>query len=102
MRKALGLIFILLGVAALAFDLWRWGTGDGQGPLLAAVGDWWFRLAPDSLQLLQPAVERHLSPALWDPWIQSILLAPAVLVCLIIGTVLILLSRLHRPWRNVA
>jgi hypothetical protein len=68
--RFVGLLFLLLGFAVLASDIARSGEADLR---LSALGEWWFWLSPNSLQLLQPAIERHISPALWDPGIQTLL-----------------------------
>ena len=41
------------------------------------VGEIWYALAPDSLNLFQVGVQRYLWPPLWDPGIVTILLSPA-------------------------
>jgi hypothetical protein len=68
--RFVGLVFLSLGFAVLASDIARSGETDLR---LSALGEWWYWLSPGSLQLLQPAVERHISPALWDPGIQTLL-----------------------------
>ena len=70
MLRLVGLVFLLLGFGVLISDILR----SGDGPLrLTTLGEWWFWLHPDSLQLLQPAIERYLSPRLWDPGVQTLL-----------------------------
>ena len=89
-------IAILLAVAGLGlglFDLATWAFGNGEatrpGPMpFTAVGALWVWLHRDSLLLLQPAVERHLSPALWDHAIQPVLESPAALVLLVLAGIL--------------
>ncbi len=72
MFRALAVLFFLLGLTALAVDLYSSLSTDGV-IRLAALGEWWAWIHRDSLLLLQPAVERHISPALWDPGIQTVL-----------------------------
>lgn len=73
MLRLVGLVFLAVGFVVLISDIRR----AGDGPLrLSASGEWWFWLHPDSLQLLQPAIERHLSPTLWDPGVQTLLETP--------------------------
>jgi hypothetical protein len=57
------------------------------------VGDVWVQVSRDSLLLLQPAIERHVSPFLWDPVMLSILTAPAFAVFGGLGLLLLLLGR---------
>ncbi len=74
--RALALFFGLIGLAVLVVDLA--GSLSAQGtPALEPLGAWWAWLHRDSLLLLQPAIERHLTPALWDPGVQTLLEWPA-------------------------
>ena len=50
-----------------------------------------------SLQLLQPAIERHVAVWLWNPVILTVLTAPAALVFAILGAILMLLGRKKKP-----
>jgi len=95
--RFLGVLFLTVGVIALCHDLLATLRG-ADGFHLSALGEWWFSLHPDSLQLLQPAVERHLSPALWDPGIQTLLEWPLAIEGLVLGSLLLLLGR---PWRRI-
>lgn len=88
--------YVLLALAAgvLAVDV---GSGLMAGDVrLAALGEWWAWIHRDSLLLLQPAVERHISPALWDPGIQTLLEWPAALEFAALGVVFWLLARWRR------
>ena len=72
MLRLLAIIFGGAGVAAGVADFGRDGALR-----FADVGELWFMLHPNSLQLLQPAIERHLAPFLWDPVLLTILTLPA-------------------------
>lgn len=76
MFRWLALLFLLVALAALGGDLYLALTGDGV-VRLHALGEWWAWIHRDSLLLLQPAIERHISPALWDPGVQTLLEWPA-------------------------
>ena len=76
MFRWLAYLFLAVTVAILAGDLFFSLTGEG-GPRLHPLGEWWSWIHRDSLLLLQPAIERHISPALWDPGVQTILEWPA-------------------------
>ena len=59
------------------------------------LGDFWFLVHQKSLQLLQPAIERHIAVWLWDPIFLFILQLPLVnlvlfLIVLHISIVLII------------
>lgn len=66
------------------------------GPVFRSGGSWWFMLSPDTLLLAQPAIERHILPALWDPIILTVLEQPLALVLAAIGLVILLLARRRR------
>lgn len=70
----------LLPLAALLYDP------------AAVLGEVWFALHADSLQLLQPAVQRHIHPGIWDYGIQPLLLWPAWAVALIPPVVIVLIA----------
>jgi hypothetical protein len=86
-----GWMLVALGLIAAALDLLLDPPAESR---LRALGEWWFRLHPGSLQLAQPAIERHVSPALWDPVILTALEAPAALVALGAGAALLLAARI--------
>jgi len=101
MYRWLSIIFLLAAAFFLAGDIYVWATGGGAFEL-HPFGQWWAWIHRDSLLLLQPAVERHLSPALWDPGIQTVLEWPAVLDFAVPGAVFWLLRRRPRESREVA
>ena len=72
MLRVLTIVFGAAGVAALVADVLR----DGRFRF-ADVGELWFMLHPNSLQVLEPAIARHLSPFLWDPVMLTVLTTPA-------------------------
>jgi len=76
--RFLAIFAFLVALAALAGDLYSSLSSDGI-IRLAALGEWWAWIHRDSLLLLQPAVERYISPVLWDPGIQTLLEWPAVI-----------------------
>lgn len=70
MLRLIGGLLGLLGLAAIGWDMAVHGG-------MRDLGAWWFALHPSSLQLAQPAIERHVWPFLWDPVMLSLLTAPA-------------------------
>jgi hypothetical protein len=90
---ALGAALALAGLAALAADAVETA---GSGFRLRTLGEWWFRLDRDSLQLAQPAIERHVAVWLWDPVALTLLLAPAAAVGLGAGIALLVAARATR------
>jgi len=51
----------------------------------AKLGGTLFGLFGDRFLLLQPAVERHLHPLLWDPVLLNLLVLPTSVVLLVLG-----------------
>ncbi|MEM8842681.1 MAG: hypothetical protein AAGD47_12980 [Pseudomonadota bacterium] len=95
MIRVLGVIIVMAGIGLAVADLVI-SLGSGQGVQLHALGWWWAAIDRDSLLLLQPAVERHLSPALWDPGIQTLLEWPAAPQLMVLGAALWGIGRLLR------
>jgi hypothetical protein len=85
-------------LSALAVDFYSSLSTDGT-IRLAALGEWWFWIHPDSLQLAQALVQRYISPALWDPGIQTVLEWPATADFAGLGAIFWLLYRWRR-WRR--
>ncbi len=93
MLRFIGLAFLLLGFVVLGSDI----ANSGEAGLrLSALGEWWFWLSPNSLQQLQPAIERHISPALWDPGIQTLLEWPLAAELFAIAGLCFVLSAIRR------
>ncbi len=92
--RLLGWLVILCGLIVLGRDLFAW-YGDGRfAPI--AIGQLWFDLDPTSLELLQPAIQRHIYPPLWDWIVQPVLLWYAFPTLLVLGALLLLLCRGRR------
>ncbi len=89
--RIIGWLLTLAGLAAGIADAVAWGgTGSFR---LSALGELWFQLAPDSLNLAQASIQRYLFPELWDPVLQTVLLWPALPTLLVPGLVLLWLCR---------
>lgn len=96
--RAIAWLLILAAVAMAARDGLAWiDTGAWNSVPLGQV---WFDLHPDSLQLIQPAIERHVATWLWNPVMTTILQAPAWLDFLVAGVVLLILGSLRRRGRG--
>jgi hypothetical protein len=89
--RLLGWLVILGGLIVLGRDLLAWRDGGEFQPIV--LGQLWFDLHPASLELLQPAIQRHIHPALWDWVVQPVLLSYAFPTLLILGLVLLFLCR---------
>ncbi len=100
--RFVGLWILAGGFIALVYD----GTKSiaGNALFITKLGDTWSSLHPTSLQLLQPAIERHAAkwlPAqagewLWDPVTLTVLTAPTWLVLAIVGSIFMLIGRKRR------
>jgi hypothetical protein len=93
--RTLGLWILALGFVFLVYDGTKSIAGDQI--FFTKLGDVWNWVNSTSLQLLQPAIERHVSEWLWNPVILSVLTAPACLVFAILGAILMLLGRKKKP-----
>ncbi|MGF1447415.1 MAG: hypothetical protein ACFBRM_14625 [Pikeienuella sp.] len=96
--RIFGLFLMAVGLAAVVIDVLN-GLGSGQGIRLTDLGEAWFWFHPDSLQLFQPAVERHLSPLLWDYGIQPLLTSPVAGLLIGLGALFLAVGVLL-AWRR--
>ena len=93
--RTLGLLFLAAAFIFLVYD----GTRSIAANVLlySKVDEIWSLLHTASLQQLQPSIQKHAPPWLWDPVVTTVLDAPAVVVLGIIGAILILLGRRKKP-----
>lgn len=92
MRSFLAFIAALFGLGALVAVA---ADAAASSPFrLRPLGEVWFALHPDSFQLLQPAIERHIHPDAWDRVAEPVIFTPLVAILAGIAIVLFLLSRL--------
>jgi beta-lactamase regulating signal transducer with metallopeptidase domain len=89
--RTLGLLFLAAAFIFLVYD----GTRSIAANVLlySKADEIWSLVHQASLQQLQPSIEKHAPPWLWDPVVTTVLDAPAVVVFGIIGAILILLGR---------
>ena len=92
--------FLGLWILAAAF-VWLVIDGTksiaGNAIYFTQLGKTWYELSPNSLQLLQPAIEHNVAVWLWNPVIQTVLEQPTWLVLGVTGSILILLGRKKKP-----
>jgi hypothetical protein len=89
--RTFGLILIFIAIVVGVLDLID--SYNGNGFTLMDVGSLWYSTHPSSLQLLQPAIARYISPFLWDPIMVTILLWPVTSVLGLPGAFFVLLTR---------
>ena len=98
MTRALGLLLLAGAFAALVADGVRSIAGEAWSVTpLGAAAIWLF---PKSFPILQPAVERHLHPWLWDPVLLNLFLAPAFVVLGLLGVLLFAIGLRRRERRK--
>ncbi|MAA99589.1 MAG: hypothetical protein CMN86_15045 [Stappia sp.] len=96
--RILGLWLVALALVALVID--ATGSIAASAWVFTPAGKYWFDFDPASLGLAQAAVQRHVSPMLWDPVIQTLLEAPVWAVAGPLGFVLLWLGDLGRRRRR--
>ena len=92
--RIIALLFALGGLAALGLDLWAWQATGGWRP--QALGQLWFALDRESLNISQAAIQRHLHPFLWDSVIRPVLLWPVWIPPFAVAIVLYVICRRRR------
>jgi hypothetical protein len=64
---------------------------------LTPLGQTWNDWHSTSLQLLQPAIERHVADWLWDPVMLNVLTTPTFVVLGALGAIFLLIGRKKKP-----
>ena len=93
MARFLSFLF-LVAAAALAFFDWRASQGFlGSEFSFAPIGQVWSQIHFGSLQVVQPAIERYLSPDIWEFGVLPVLLWPAAPVAFALSVVFWVIRR---------
>jgi hypothetical protein len=90
-----GFLLIAAGFVAAVMDGARSIAHSGLD--YAKLGETGMRLLGERFLLIQPAVERHVHPLLWDPVLLTVLLAPTSLLLLLLGLGLYRLGKRADP-----
>jgi hypothetical protein len=94
--RALGTLIVIGALGAGFLDLYRSVSRDRI--VLTPLGEIWYALSPETLNLLQASIQRGLHPVLWDPMMQTFLQLPGWLALFILATLTLLLAQLiYRP-----
>ena len=91
LARTLGLFLIAAGFVGLVIDGTR-SIANGT-VMFVPLGEVAYRVLGERYLLLQPAIERHLHPALWDPVVLNFTLLPASVVGFVIGALLLWLGQ---------
>jgi hypothetical protein len=94
LARALGLVLIAAGFVGLVIDGTR-SIANG-GVMFAPLGEVAHRVFGERYLLLQPAIERHVHPLLWDPVVLNLTLLPGSVVGFLLGVILLWLGQ-KRP-----
>ena len=90
-------LFAVAALAVLVSDVLGW-IERGRFAL-SALGEWWFWAHKDSLQVLQPAIERHVESWLpfpiWDPGVQTLLEWPFAVELAVLAGVFFVIAKLR-------
>lgn len=79
----LAAIFLMLAVIALGFDVAAWVREGEWMPV--PLGQAWYSLDSESLNLAQAVVQRYLSANLWDTLVLPLLTLPTWVVPAALG-----------------
>jgi hypothetical protein len=96
--RVTGWLILLAGLSALTRDVMVWIDRKTWAPL--ALGQLWYELSRSSLNLVQAAIQRYVSPFLWNPIIVAILLCWASAVLITLGVAILLIFRNRPPRRS--
>lgn len=86
-----GWLFLLIAITIGVLDVNSWIMSEKF--VLSDIGSIWYSIHPTSLQVIEPIVSRYIHPGIWNSFIMTILLWPAMLAFGLIGLVLVLFSR---------
>lgn len=76
--RILALFALALALVTAVLDITR-SIAD-SAVVMTPLGVDWFNLSPSTLNLAQATIQRYVHPYVWDPVIQTILLAPSWVV----------------------
>jgi len=95
MSRIIGWLFVALSFMTLGADAMASLTEQTEGLTLRlrALGEYWQQLHTDSLQVLQPAIERHIAPELWDFVVFPVLQWPLCFIFMGLGLLFLLIAK---------
>jgi hypothetical protein len=93
--RVLGFLFIAAAFFFLVVDGTQW-IANGKYSI-TSVRYIWEQVNQSSLLMLQPAIEHHVPPWLWDVIKRFFFEAPVWAVLTVVGAILMLIGRKKRP-----
>lgn len=91
LARAVGYILLAAGFIGAVIDGAR--SIANSELMLTPLGETAFRALGERYLLLQPAIERHVHPLLWDPLVLNLTLLPGFAVALVLGVLFLWLGR---------
>ncbi|WP_417515318.1 hypothetical protein [Minwuia sp.] len=96
--RLIGYILLLAGLVALGAEVLVSLEAGSWTPI--SLGQRWAEFFGfDSILAIQNGLQRYLHPFLWDPLLQSVFEAPAWLPLVVLGLLILLVSRRRRTRR---
>lgn len=92
--RILGLLLLAAGFVGAVIDGAR--SIANSSVLFTPLSEVGSRVLGDRYLLIQPGLERHVHPLLWDPVVLNLTRAPAALVAFGLGAILLWLARPRR------
>jgi hypothetical protein len=89
--RLLGIGLLVAGFAVGVIDGAK--SLDQSSVVLTPLGAALFWLFPRQFPVIEPAITRHVHPALWDPVLLNLFLLPAVIVCFALGALFLVIAR---------
>lgn len=89
--RIIGWILLIFGLMLIGNEILASLKAGEWAPQL--LGQMWFELDVESLNLVQALIQRYLFPQLWDPIIVELLLWPAWVIFIVPGLLLLILFR---------
>lgn len=93
-----GWLLVLTGLGVAIWEIWLFfQTGKFANHSLGQI---WFMLDSESLNLVQAGIQRNLFPELWDPGLVTILEIPAWALPAFLGLIVLIICRKREKKRS--
>ena len=92
--RIIGFWFLLAAVITLVIDATK--SLAVNRLVITSLGQQWYEIHKDSLVAAQKAVETHIHPIIWDPFLTALLSWPSWALFALFGVILLWLGRKRR------